>query len=203
MLYAWGTNHDVMPPQLFEDWARMRGLPVPSVASVERAAARNAPLVRAQLALVEDMLADGRSWICGDRFTVADVSIFHALWFLTGRSQRLAHELARFSAVRSWLERVAQIGNGRREEIAPDQALEIARNAEPTSASRNGARHPEDPAYGSLVEVRAGDYAKDAIVGRLEFLDVDEISIRISNERVGNIAVHFPRVGFELREART
>jgi glutathione S-transferase len=203
VLYAWGTNHDLMPPQLFEDRARMRGLPMPSVASVERAAARNAPLVRTQLPLVEDMLADGRTWICGDRFTVGDLSVFHALWFLTDRSDRLAHELERFSAVRSWMKRVGHLEHGRREEIAPNQALDVARNAEPAPPSRNSVRHPEDPEYGSLVEVRAGDYAKEAIVGRLEFLDVDEISVRVCNDRVGETVVHFPRVGFELREARS
>ncbi|NOJ39102.1 glutathione S-transferase family protein [Bradyrhizobium australiense] len=203
MLYAWGTNHDLMPPQLFEDRARMRGLPVPSVAAAERAAARNAPLVRAQLPLVEDMLADGRTWICGDRFTVADLSVFHALWFLTDRSDRLAHELQRLSAVRSWMERVEQLGHGEREEIAPDEALEIARKVAPAPPSRNGVRHPEDPEYGSLVEVRAVDYAKHAIVGRVEFLDVDEVAIGIRNDRVGDIVVHFPRVGFELRKTRS
>ena len=65
MLYAWGSNHDLMPQELFEDRARMRGLATPSVHSVERAAARNAPLVRAQLPLIENLLADGRRWICG------------------------------------------------------------------------------------------------------------------------------------------
>lgn len=181
----------------------MRGLPVPSVASVERAAARNAPLVRAQLPFIEDMLADGRAWIYGDQFTVADLSVFHALWFLTDRSNRLAHELDRFSAVRNWLEKVRGLGHGRREEMTPGQALDIARSAEPTTPSSSGVRHREDPEYGSTVEVRAGDYAKDAIVGRLDFLDSDEIAIGLSNDRVGNIAVHFPRVGFELREVRS
>jgi glutathione S-transferase len=76
MLYAWGTNHDLMPPELFEDRARMREFPTPSVSSVERAAARNAPLVRALLPFIEDMLADGRRWICGDRFSVADLAVF-------------------------------------------------------------------------------------------------------------------------------
>jgi glutathione S-transferase len=55
---------------------------------------------------------------------------------------------------------------------------------------------------GSLVEIRAADYAQDRIVGSLDFLDDDEVSIRISNDRVGRVAVHFPRIGFEMRPAR-
>jgi hypothetical protein len=180
----------------------MRGLPVPSVASVERAAIRSAPLVRAQLPLIEDMLADGRTWICGDRFTVADLSVFHAVWFLTDRSARLAYELEGFSALQSWMERVRRVEHGRREEISAEEALTIACSSEPVPSSTSGARHPEDPEYGSLVEVRPDDYAKDAIMGTLEFLDLDEIAVRIRNDRVGDIVVHFPRIGFELREAR-
>jgi hypothetical protein len=55
------------------------------------------------------------------------------------------------------------------------EALAIARNAEPASSSRSGIRHFEGSEYGALAEVRADDYAKDAIVGRLDFLDTDEI----------------------------
>ncbi|KIU45364.1 hypothetical protein QU42_13715 [Bradyrhizobium sp. UASWS1016] len=202
MLYAWGTNHDLMPPQLFEDRAGMRGLPVPSVASVERAAARNAPLVRAQLPLVEDMLADQRTWICGERFTVADLSVFHALWFLTDRSDRLGHELAHLPAAAGWMQRMRGLGHGQREDLTAEEALAIARDSEPVPSSRNGVRYPEDPELGSLVEVRAADYARDAILGRLDFLDTDEIAVRIRSDRVGDIAVHFPRIGFELRPVR-
>ncbi len=202
MLYAWGTNHDLMPPALFEDRARMRGLPIPSVASVERAAARNAPLVRMQLALVEDMLSDGRKWICGNQLTTADLSVFHALWFMIDRSTRLAYEFDGLPAVRDWLARIRAFGHGTCEELSSDQALDFARTSEPKAISRSGFRHPEDPDLGALVEVRASDYAKDAIVGRLEFLDMDEIVVRIRNDEVGEVAVHFPRIGFELRAAR-
>ena len=203
MLYAWGTNHDLMPPELFEDRARMRGLPVPSVASVERAAARSAPLVRAQLPFVEDMLSDGRVWICGDNFTVADLSVFHALWFLTDRSGRLAHEFDRLTYTPSWMKRMRGLGHGTREDIEAAWAIEIARAVKPVAPARSSVRNSEDPEYGSFVEVSAGDYAKDRIAGRLEYLDVDEIALSIRNDAVGEVIVHFPRIGFDLRGARS
>lgn len=197
MLYAWGTNHDLMPSALFEDRARMRGLPVPSVQSVERAAMRNAPLVRAQLPLVENLLADGRTWACGEAFSEADTALYHALWFLTDRSDRLAHELSAFKAVRHWLKRVRDLGHGRPHVLTAEEAIEVARALDPVS--RPGHRHPEDPEFGSRVEVRAADYARDPIIGSLDGLDDDEIAIRIENDRVGEVVVHFPRVGYELR----
>jgi hypothetical protein len=53
-----------------------------------------------------------------------------------------------------------------------------------------------------MVEIRAADYAKDAIVGKLEFLDDDELAVSTQNDRVGSVVVHFPRIGFEMRIAR-
>jgi hypothetical protein len=201
MLYTWGMNHDLMPPELFEDRARMRGLPTPSVASVEHAAARTAPLVRAQLPFIEDMLRHGRSWLCGDRFSVADLAVFHAVWFLCDRSLRLAHELDRFSSLKAWMGRVRELGHGRPRAMSAGEALDIAKSSEPVPP-RASFHEPEDPEPGSAVEIRAADYAKDVIAGRLDLLDDDEMSIRTSNGRVGNIAVHFPRIGFEIRKAR-
>jgi glutathione S-transferase len=201
MLYAWGTNHDLMPPELFGDRARMRGLPTPNVAAVERAAARSAPLVRLQLPMIEDMLADGRRWLCGDGFSTADLAVYHAVWFMTDRSRRLAHELVGFGALAAWMERVHDLGHGRPRPMSAEDALAIARTCEP-AAPRPSRRQAEDPGPGSLVEIRADDYAQDLIVGSLGFLDDDEVSIRISNDRVGHVAVHFPRIGFEMRPAR-
>jgi glutathione S-transferase len=201
MLYAWGTNHDLMPRELSEDRARMRGLPTPTVASIERAAARSAPLVRTQLPFVEDMLSDGRPWLCGAKFTVADLAVYHAAWFLTDRSLRLAHELERFELLRSWMSRVGALGHGQRRSMTDKEALDIARSSAPLP-SRASRRQPEDPEIGSIVEISAVDYAKDGIVGRLEFLDDDEVAISIEHDHVGAIVVHFPRIGFEMRMAR-
>ncbi|KRR19442.1 glutathione S-transferase family protein [Bradyrhizobium retamae] len=201
MLYAWGTNHDLMPQELFEDRARMRGLPVPSVKSVERAAARSAPLVRTQMPLIEDMLADGRPWICGTNVTVADLAVFHAMWFLTDRSPRLSHEFDRFELLRQWMSRMRAIGHGRSRTITASAAIEVARSSSPT-VPRTSVRQPEDPKLGSLVEIRAADYAKDAIVGTLALVDDDEIAVWLRSDQAGDVIVHFPRIGFELREAR-
>jgi glutathione S-transferase len=201
MLYAWGTNHDLMPRELFEDRARMRGLPTPSVKSVERAAARSAPILRAQLPFVEDMLRDDRSWLCGDRLTIADLAVFHAMWFLTDRSARLAHELDRFESLKRWLSRMRGLGHGRDRPMTAEEAIKVARSSSPAQL-RAAVRQVEDPEIGSMVEIRAADYAQDPIVGRLEFAGHDELAISTRHERVGDVMIHFPRIGFEMRSKR-
>ena len=71
----------------------MRGLPIPSEETVRRAARRSAPAVRVQVARVDALLADGRAFIAGSAVTVGDFAVYHALWFITARSDRLLHEL--------------------------------------------------------------------------------------------------------------
>jgi glutathione S-transferase len=131
MLYAWGTNHDVMPKELFVDRAAMRGLPVPSVNSVTRAAARNAPLMRVQLPLIEEMLTGGGPWICGKQFTEADLAVYHAMWFVTDRTERLSHELTPYGSLQTWMARVRDLGHGRSQPMTAAEALEIARSSSP------------------------------------------------------------------------
>ena len=199
ILYVSGINQDVMPRELRTDRAKMRGLPEPSVEAIMRAAQRNAPLVRVQLPLIENMLADGREWICGDRFSVADLAVYHPLWFITDRTDRLQHELTLYRAIQAWMARIRALGHGRQTTMSAADALDIARDALPLPPGRSSSQ-PEDPQPGSLVSIRPDDYAKDNISGELVFIDDTEIAILTHHERVGDVVVHFPRVGYDLRK---
>ncbi|MGB3447115.1 MAG: glutathione S-transferase family protein [Xanthobacteraceae bacterium] len=200
ILYVSGTNQDVMPKELRTDRAKMRGLPEPSGETIARAARRNAPLVRTQIPLIENMLADKRQWICGDQFSIADLALYHPLWFITDRSDRLKHELAPYGAIQAWMQRVRSFGHGRPTTMSAAEALDIARGARPRTPGLS-KRQPEDPPLGSVVAVRPDDYAKDSVSGELVFIDDDEIAILTRHERVGDVVVHFPRIGFDLRAA--
>ena len=199
-LYVSGTNADVLPSELQADRSRMRGLPVPDAAAVQRAAKRNAPAVRVQLAWIEDMLSDGRDWIVGPAVSIADFAVYHALWFITGRTNRLQHELEPHLHIRAWMDRIRGFGHGHPHPMAVEEALRIANDAapEPPRASRPFA---EDENLGARVRVRADDYARDPIDGELVFLDADEIALRRHDKQVGEMVVHFPRLGYDLRTA--
>ncbi|MBC8241203.1 MAG: glutathione S-transferase family protein [Alphaproteobacteria bacterium] len=198
-LYVSGSNPDAFPLSLQADRARMRGLPPPNAVAMKRAAGRNAPLVRTQLPLIEEMLSDGRQWILGPETTIADFSIYHALWFITGRTKLLAFELEPFQGIRSWMQRMAAFGHGTNLSMTPQQALEIATVANPRPVAPS---HPfgEDPPVGKRVRVRASDYGKDAVEGTLVMIDPHVITISRNDATLGEIYVHFPRLGYELRE---
>ncbi len=199
-LYVSGSNPDEFPLNLQADRARMRGMPPPSAEAMKRAAARNAPLVRSQLPTIETLLSDGRKWVLGPETTVADFAIYHALWFITARTQRLSFELDPFERIRSWMCRMAAFGHGEKLFMTPTEAIAIAARSEP-QPPRPSRPFPEDPPLGAAVSVRAGDYGKDAIEGKLAMIDPTEIAVQRHDTVLGSAIVHFPRLGYELRSS--
>lgn len=200
-LYASGMNGDALPAGLQADRSAMRGLPAPDEATMLRAARRNAPLARAQIPQVEAMLADGRDYLLGAQPTVADLAVYHPLWFLTARTQRLAFELAPFPRIAAWMQRVRAFGHGRPQPMPAAEAIAIARAASPAPLPLSSP-HAEDPPLGSLVRVRADDNGQEVTEGVLVHLAADEIALRREDARAGEVVVHFPRLGYDLRPAR-
>lgn len=197
-LYVSGTNLDLLPADLQADRSRMRGLPIPDPETVRRAARRNAPAVRVQIAKIGEMLDDNRLWVAGPSITVGDFAVYHALWFITARSDRLAHELAPYPKIQAWMARMKGFGHGTVTEMSPSEALRIAKDASP-AASRPSAPFEEDPQPGSRVRIRADDYGRDVIEGELALIDAEEYALRRRDPLVGEMHVHFPRLGYDLR----
>jgi glutathione S-transferase len=197
-LYVSGNNMDVLPPTLQADRARMRGLPEPDEATMRRAAARSATHVRPQIAEIESMLGDSRAWIAGDAPTIADLAAYHALWFITARTDRLAHELAPYARIREWMARVRAFGHGTPTSITAQEAIAEARTATPEPA-RPSSPQPEDPKPGDFVRIRADDYGRDSVEGELVFIDDREVALWRADPVAGELVVHFPRLGYDLR----
>ena len=197
-LYVSGSNLEYLPEGLQADRSVMRGLPPPSAEVMRRAVKRNAPLARGQLSQVESILSDGRSWMAGETITVADLAVYHVLWFFSARSKKLAFELAPFEHIAEWMGRVHAIGHGDSTTLDPKDALQIAANALPEEP-RPAKSFEEDPQLGEMVRIRADDYGRDPVEGKLIFLDADEVAISREDPLIGEVIVHFPRLGYDLR----
>lgn len=197
-LYVSGSNPADFPMSLQADRAKMRGVAPPSAEDLSRAAARSAPLVRAQLHLVEGMLADGRAWALGSRTSSADFAIYHALWFIAERTGKLKFELDPFDRIRAWMGRMAEFGHGERRPMAPASALEIAGSSTPRPLGRSEP-FAEDPPLGALVRIQAEDYGKESVEGELALIDRQEIGIKRTDKNLGEVVVHFPRLGYRMR----
>ena len=165
---------------------------------MRKASERSATLVRAQIPLIETMLADGREFILGQATTIADFAIYHALWFITARTRRLEPELTAYPCILRWMERMRGFGHGRSTAMFPEEALDVAAETSPEPV-RTSLPFAEDPRLGDNVRIRADDYGKDIVEGELVLINVDEIALRRQDARVGEIVVHFPRLGYDLR----
>jgi hypothetical protein len=57
----------------------------------------------------------------------------------------------------------------------------------------------DDPPLGSEVAIRPDDYRTEEVVGELVLLDRNEWAVRRVNDLVGDVVVHFPRLGYAMR----
>jgi glutathione S-transferase len=197
-LFVSGINADHMPAGLHEDRARLHGLPVPSIDAVRKAAIRNRHLVRPQIKWLASMLDDGRPYLLGASPCIADFAAYHVVWFYRGRHIDCRAELDPYPRLIAWRERIAAIGHGERSEMSPDEALAIARAATP-APPRPSDPQEGDPLPGQRARVRPADNARDWVEGEVLFIDADEVALTRSDPEVGEVAVHFPRLGYDWR----
>jgi hypothetical protein len=104
-------------------------------------------------------------------------------------------------AVLSWLDRMAAYGHG---QMSPMSATEsIATCAQSTCATDlNDAYFQNDHgiALGSKVSVRAESFGAEVTVGTLVAATRTRTTLRREDARAGWVQVHFPRVGYVLKQ---
>lgn len=174
------------------DRAAMRGT-MPHMPVAEASASLAEHLRR-----LEDMLADGSPYLLGEQATLADFSVYHPLWCVR-RARAVAGILETAPKVLAWMDRMADAGRPRCTELASEDALAIARAAQPASLDRqpfvdHGA------ALGDRVAIAATDYGCDPVEGELVLSTATELALRRSDARAGSVVVHFPRLGFRLKK---
>jgi glutathione S-transferase len=69
-----------MPPEFLVDRSKM--MPGRDFSEIPKQAPHAREQVRAQLAVLDAQLADGRAWLLGDAFSLADAACYHPAWFL-------------------------------------------------------------------------------------------------------------------------
>lgn len=196
--YVSGINAGTVDPQLHVDRAMLRGKPAPTPERLQAVALRNLALVRAELPVVEQMLAHGRPWLLSDAPGQADLAVYHGLWFLSALALDCSHELAQYPATRAWMARVAATGHGTHEDLPANDALEIAARSAPEPP---GPSIVDDalPAPGSRVAIRPEDYTTAAVEGTLAQVDRDDVAILRDDPSLGAVMNHFPRIGYSIK----
>jgi glutathione S-transferase len=148
--------------------------------------------LRANLDLLERQLADGRRFLLEASPSLADLSAYHPLLFVRTHPA-FRGVLDPFPRVVAWMDRVAAIGHGKREEMQAAEAVAIARESSPADWRGEVAELPDGLAWGDRVAVLPEEPGSGTIVGELLPSDLHEIRIARRSERAGDLVVHLPR----------
>jgi glutathione S-transferase len=154
---------------------------------------------RAHADFVAETLEDGRPFMGGPKPGAADIHAYMNFWWLKAAVPNVAQQLLQgLPKVEMWVARIAAIGHGKPQAMAPSEALAIAKAATSDAAEAEDPRDPRGLKPGDTVTVAADDYGRDPVAGEIVFGNAHEIAIRRRHEQVGEVVVHFPRAGFTV-----
>ena len=129
--------------------------------------------------------------------SVADFALAHSLWFLKG-THVTAPLVDDYPEVAAWLGRVLGFGHGAHSPLSSEEAIAIAREAQPAPLPDEDFSQALGFQVGQQVSVAATDYGVDPVQGELLCVSAEAIILRRQDERAGTLHVHFPRLGFAL-----
>ena len=152
-----------------------------------------------QLGRIESLLSHGKEFLLGEAPTLADFTVYGAPWLLEtiGGKNTVIDALPR---TRNWLSKVAECGHCSYQSLSPREAIAIANKATPVNPP-NDSKPPDGFLPGQQVKVSPRDEYSPAI-GKLVATDDQSIVVRVDNETVDNIHVHFPRVGYRISPSK-
>ncbi len=136
-------------------------------------------------------LAD-EAFLGGDSPCLSDFRCYHPIFLaIAFRSVKVSHIP---KVVAAWMARLENFGWGQVSTVSDLDALKIAKAASPLAISEESAMHPE---VGEWVTVSPTDTGKVPVTGTLVGMDANCISLLRRSDNLGDVHVHFPRVGFE------
>jgi hypothetical protein len=153
--------------------------------------------VAVYLQRLDAMLQDGRPYLLGALPTIADFAVYHSIWFIR-RGGPLAKILDGHQRLVEWADGMKAIGHGESEALASDDAIAIARAGAPALTPSENTIDTHGISLGERVRIAATDYGMDPVEGELVLSAVNEIALRRTDSRAGDVVVHFPRVGFGM-----
>lgn len=192
---AFGTMGENLPDAFFADRAAFSGRAMDRTKLKMQSAVMQGPL-RAHLGWAEQSLSDGRAFLLGDKPGLADLALYHPVWFVRDRAKSQA--LADLTHLNAWADRMAAIGHGSRSDMTSAEALAVAKAAEPVADTRGVADNALGLKAGQRVSVTPDDTGRDPTIGELVALDAQTVVIRREAPECGAVHVHFPRAGFVL-----
>ncbi|MEK0429460.1 MAG: hypothetical protein RL001_1987 [Pseudomonadota bacterium] len=187
---------------LFPDPEQLR------IFAADRAAMRNnAPRMpapdataayKSYLRRIASML-EQQPFLLGEHPCMADFSVYHPLWFTRHQVPVLAGILESVPGVLAWMDRIAAIGHGSSSAMTTEESLHIAQVATPDALSQEIHQDHHGIALGQPVVIVAEAFGLEPTEGMLVAASRTRYALRREGPRVGQVHVHFPRVGYLLK----
>lgn len=151
-------------------------------------------------------MVDEHDFLFGAEPCVADFATYHGLWYTRHQVPGLADILSATPSLGEWMDRMAAIGHGVSTRLDSADAIALAAATEPQPAGSNlliDSAFQDDHGIplGSRVTITAETFGPEPTEGELIAATRTHYSLRRSDERVGTVHVHFPRIGYVLRAA--
>lgn len=196
-----GANAETLPP----DFARDRSLlflgPNGDFNALSADIPHLAAQLRVQFGYIDERLTDERDFLLGDKPGLSDATCYYLVWFTRARWQGGPALLSEYPALEAWEQRVKAIGHGTPTPMTSAEALDVAREAAPQTPEHADPRDPQGLKIGQRVSVIPDrDSGEQPVFGVVRFVDCHRIAILREDWRVGHVCVHFPRLGYRVRE---
>jgi len=194
---------DDMPPDFKADRGPLYFGPGFDMAALREKLPETLAQARAEIGWMDERLA-GRDFMLGSDPGLPDALAYYLIWFIRGRYSKGPEFLSQFKNLMQWEQRVHAIGHGAPKDMDAAEALSIARAAAPIvpEASDPAALEPTGLVPGDMAAVEPLDVSGcPAVSGRIVRITAQEIALARSDERVGDVVVHFPRAGYRLTKA--
>ncbi|RCL79241.1 MAG: glutathione S-transferase family protein [SAR116 cluster bacterium] len=155
--------------------------------------------LQAAFDLINHHLLENGPFMNGDRPSYSDAVVQHCVWFLCGRFEGGDEFIEPFDAICKQRDLIASLGHGTSHDISAEQALETAIKNPPKAPKGINCTYTGGLKYAQKVKIRPNGRTSDPdVIGALRYLDETLIIIDYAHEDAGQVAIHFPVLGYQI-----
>ena len=157
--------------------------------------------LHAGMHLIEQQVADDRPWLLGSQISIADFSTYHPLWFVR-QAGAIGGIVDAYPHIAAWMQRLHAIGHGSFEKMDSSAAIAVAAATTPQTVDNPELFELRGFQLGDAVTIAASDYGTDPVDGELVAAYRNEFLLRRFDPRAGEVMVHFPRLGYQIKHKK-
>jgi glutathione S-transferase len=154
------------------------------------------------LSRINTMVATtSHGFICGPLPSIADFAAYHPLWF-TKNIPEIAGLLDEYPNIAPWMGRIAALGSGASMKSSTETSLAVAKEGSSAFYADEAYFDEHGIAIGAEVSIVAESFGPEVTTGKLIAATKDRFTLERHHELCGTVRVHFPRLGFVLKESK-